>query len=153
DFKAIVGTPDLVAKREAGAREAGPPALGVATDEVRLYDESLAARRLLPGTPGSAFDYLGGLAALPQREAIDRVNRLRVALEDRGQEVLLRYLTGEQVPQRREDFLQGAQYFAAARKLTPESQLLQAREEFCLGRAALFVRDYIGGFRLLERAA
>ncbi len=79
-------------------------------------------------------------------------NRLRVALEDCGQQVILRYLVGDQVPQTRGDFESGATYYEAARALTPASLLLDARESFCRGRAMLFDKRFAAGADLLERA-
>lgn len=46
----------------------------------------------------------------------------------------------------------GAAYFSTARLLTPESLLLEAREDFCLGRVALFDKNYKESISLLERA-
>ncbi len=80
-------------------------------------------------------------------------NRLRVALEERGQQVLLRYLAGDQNPPTRDDFAQGVKWFQAARLLTPESLLLESREAFCQGRVKLFEKDYRQAAHLLERAA
>jgi len=76
----------------------------------------------------------------------------RVALEDRGQSVILRYLRGEEDPLRREDFRDAAESFAAARKLAPESVWLEARETFCRGRVALFDKQYDRAVELLDRA-
>ena len=67
--------------------------------------------------------------------------------------MLLRYLQGEQVPQERENFLSGAAFFEQARVLTPESLLLDARSSFCLGRVAIFDKDYSRAVDYLERAA
>ena len=130
-----------------GAAAETPPA-------VRAFREAVAAGRLLPGTSGSAFDLLAELRrVLPPEEQLAEENRLRVALEDAGQQVLLRYLSGEQAPQTRGDFLSGAAHFRAARALTPESLYLEAREAFCEGRALLFDKDFDGSAGLLERAA
>ncbi len=120
----------------------------------REMDQALAAGRLLPG-PGSD----NGFAALrilrkrltPEQYLIQE-NRLRVALEDAGQQVLLRYLQGEQTPQTREDFIRGAAYFEAAQLLTPESLLLEARLAFCMGRARLFEKNFRRAVDFLERA-
>jgi tetratricopeptide (TPR) repeat protein len=123
--------------------------------KLREYDAALAAGRILPDAPQSAFDALRALrGSLPPPAYLEQENRLRVALQDRGAETLLRYLKGEQVPQNRTDFLAGAAYFAAAQTLSPESVLLESEKSFCLGRAALFEpKDYNGAANLLERAA
>ena len=46
---------------------------------------------------------------------------LRTALQDRAQEVLLKYLRGEEVPQTRGDFQSAALWFEAALALDPEA--------------------------------
>jgi tetratricopeptide (TPR) repeat protein len=121
---------------------------------VQEFEEAVDAGRILPTMPNNAFVHLSSLRnQISPREYLAQENRLRVALEDHGQQVLLRYLTGDQVPQLPGDFLTGAAYFGAARQLTPESLLLEAREDFCLGRAALFAKDYSKGLDILERAA
>ncbi len=117
------------------------------------FEESVAAGRILPDAPRNAF------AALRQYqrrvkppEYLLQANVLKSALEDRGQQVILRYLAGDQVPQTKEDFAAGAAYFGAAKLLTPESILLESRETFCLGRMKLFDKDYQGAALMLERA-
>jgi len=82
----------------------------------------------------------------------DMKSRLRVALENGAQQVVLRYLTGDQVPQRQEDFAEGGQLTEAARRLTPESIYLDARQSFFEGRALLFDKQYPRATDLLERA-
>ena len=74
-------------------------------------------------------------------------------MEIQGQQVLLRYLKGEQEPQTREDFVAVAAYFEAAKLLTPESLLLDARSTFCSGRIAIFDKNYAKAADDLERAA
>jgi tetratricopeptide (TPR) repeat protein len=126
---------------------------GTARDLERLND-AIGAGRLLPGSPDSAFAALDGLKrTLPPEQYLAAENRVRIALEDRGQQVLLRYLSGDQLPQNRVDFTAGAEYFSAARKLTPESIFLEGREDFCQGRALLFQKNYAGAADLLERSA
>ena len=117
---------------------------------LRELDDALAAGRILP----DALDALRRLrSVLTPAAYLEHENRLRVALEDRGRETLLRYLKGEQVPQKRADFVAGASYFAAAQSLSPESVLLESEKVFCQGRAALFEpKDYTGAANLLERA-
>jgi tetratricopeptide (TPR) repeat protein len=128
--------------------------LGGADSAVRTFHEAIAAGRLLPEERGSAFGLLAGLKPrLDSKVYLQQENDLRVALEDRGQQVLLRYLSGDQVPQTRRDFEAGANYFMAARRLTPESIFLEGREDFCRGRASLFTKDYRGAANLLEQAA
>jgi tetratricopeptide (TPR) repeat protein len=122
---------------------------------LREFDEAIAAGRLLPEAPQNAFDALSRLrGTLAPLQYLEQENKLRATLEDRGRETLLRYLKGEQVPQKREDFLAGAAYFTAAQSLSPESVLLESEKSFCLGRAGLFEpKDYNGAASLLERSA
>jgi tetratricopeptide (TPR) repeat protein len=123
-------------------------------DVIESFRSAVAAGRLLPNSPGSAFAFLDELRQQLRPELyLMEENRLRVALEDAGQQVLLRYLTGDQTPQTRSDFARGAAHFEAARRLTPESQLLDARHSFCEGRTLLFDRDYQKAMPLLEQAA
>jgi tetratricopeptide (TPR) repeat protein len=136
------------------AMQAGPQALGGADADVRRFQEAIGAGHLLPDAADGAFQMLARLKPrLAPEQFLARENELRVALEDRGQQVLLRYLTGDQVPQTRADFASGASYFDAARRLTPESLFLEGREDFCQGRARLFEKDFRGAADLLEKAA
>ncbi|HSB14104.1 MAG TPA: tetratricopeptide repeat protein, partial [Bryobacteraceae bacterium] len=116
-------------------------------------EAAIAAGKVLPGEPRGAFDILGQLRKTQSpEEYLLAENKLRVDLEDRGQQVLLRYLTGDQVPQTRADFAAGTNWFGAALRLTPESLLLRSREVFCRGRTALFDKRYQEATELLERA-
>ena len=121
---------------------------------LETFSNAIRNRRLLPDRPGSAFDALQALQGrLSPEEYVDRQNMLRVALENEGQQVLLRYLEGDQTPQLKRDFLLGADYFAAALRLTPESLYLDARLSFCKGRALLFDKKFGEAAGLLERSA
>ncbi len=98
-------------------------------DILKSFDDAISAGRILPDAPENAFTALTALeGSCRRRDYLVQENRLRVALEDQGQQVLLQYLKGDQVPQTRDDFLKGAALFSTARLLTPESLLLEARE-------------------------
>jgi tetratricopeptide (TPR) repeat protein len=117
-------------------------------------EEAISAGRILPDDPQSAFSVLRSLRRqLSPEQFLIEQNKLRVALEDAGQQVLLRYLAGEEDPQDRSDFLRGAAYFKAAQFLTPESLFLESRASFLSGRAALFDKEYRRAIDLLEHAA
>ena len=119
----------------------------------KKFDEALAAGKILPDDADGAFAALIPLRReLPREAYLLEVNKLRVALENEGQRVLLRYLAGEQNPPTRVDFARGAAYFRAAEQLTPESLLLDARAAFFEGRAAVFDKAYPQAIRSLERA-
>lgn len=132
---------------------AAPPFQTEASRNRERFTEALRAGRILPDEPDGAFTWLKPLAGeLPPREYLDLENQLRIALENRGQQVLLRYLEGDQVPQQQTDFVQGARHFEAALRLTPESLYLQARILFCRGRAAIFDKRYREAAGLLEQS-
>jgi len=117
------------------------------------FEGALAAGVLLPREESSASRYLEQLGGtLPAAQLDDMRERLRVALEDRGQETILRYLEGDQIPQSKEDFLLGAAYFEAALRLAPDSSFDQARMLFCQGRSLIFDHSYAQARRLLERS-
>lgn len=81
---------------------------------------------------------------------------LRVALENQGQQAILRYLEGDQVEQRPETFRNAIPYFEAARRLGPGSPGIDGRELFCRGRELIFTKTpqgYADAVRFLEDAA
>jgi len=119
----------------------------------KQFEDAVDQGRILPAEDQGAFFFLGGLRTLlkPNEYALE-AERLRVALEDRGQQVLLTYLAGDQTPQRADDFRLGQQYFEAAQTLAPNSLLLQSRAIFCQGRAAIFDKNYQNASTLLERS-
>ena len=137
------------------AAQAAPGALASETQAaITRFDQALAGRRLVPDQPDGAFAALKELEKrLPREQFVLQENKLRVALEDQGQQVVLRYLTGDQVPQTRQDFAGCAAHYAAAKLLTPESLFLEGREAFCRGRAMLFDKQYADAAQLLEQAA
>jgi tetratricopeptide (TPR) repeat protein len=124
-----------------------------ASDAVDRLNSAILAGRLLPTDSDNAFDALR--RAQPQLSA-DRyrelVNQLRIALENRAQAVLLRYLAGDQNPQDHQEFSQGARYMEAARTLTRESLFLEGREDFFQGRALLFDKKFPDAANLLEQS-
>jgi tetratricopeptide (TPR) repeat protein len=120
---------------------------------LREFGQVLSDGRISPADDGGAFVYLAALRArLDSRQYRAEADQLRVALEDRGQGILLRYLAGEEVPQKRDDFLAGRGYFEAAELLAPDSLYLESRKTFCEGRVAIFDKNYPVAVNLLERA-
>jgi tetratricopeptide (TPR) repeat protein len=71
--------------------------------------------------------------------------------EDEGQQVILNYLQGSEVPQTKEDFDQGAAWFRLAAELKP-SDRVAARESFCKGRLLTFEGQYDRAVALLTEA-
>ena len=145
------------------SRNGGPLFIASAADDIPLSDEArrdveafqaaIRDKKLLPGEQGSAFDMLAKLRAeLKPELAQMQENSLRIALENMAQQVLLRYLAGDQTPQTKGDFDAGSRYMEAAMRLTPESLYLQGRDNFFAGRAMLFEKNFAGAADLLEKS-
>jgi tetratricopeptide (TPR) repeat protein len=129
-----------------------PPAAQMQAAEER-FSAALNAGRILPGDPNNAFTALADLQRVaPPEQYQESKNQLRVALENKSQEVLLRYLAGDETPQSRDEFQSGARYMDAARKLTEESLFLEGRQDFFQGRALLFDKRYPEAANLLEES-
>ena len=121
--------------------------------DVDAFQAAIRGRVLLPQQPNSAWDALAKLRTeLPPEQIFLQENALRVALEDSAQQVLLRYLAGDQNPQTKADFDAGSQYMQAALTLTPESLYLQARDNFFRGRSQLFDKQFTSAANLLENS-
>jgi tetratricopeptide (TPR) repeat protein len=120
---------------------------------LRQYQDAIDRGRILPADDPSAFTFLDTLyRRLQPRDYRLQAEKLRVALEDKGQQVLLKYLAGEAAPQSRDDFVRGQAYFEAALPLAPDSLYLQSRVAFCQGRAEIFGKNYPAATALLERS-
>jgi tetratricopeptide (TPR) repeat protein len=137
----------------SGAPQAQLPAAADARAADDRFNAAINAGRILPADPNNAFTALRDLQRLATPEQYqERQNQLRVALENKAQEVLLRYLTGDQMMQSRDDFQNGARYMDAARALTQESLFLEGRQDFFQGRALLFDKKFPEAANLLEQA-
>ena len=121
--------------------------------DVDAFQAAVRAGRLLPSQPNSAFDLLPRLRAeLPPEQMLLQENALRIALENAAQQVLLRYLAGDQSPQTKSDFDAGSQYMEAALRLTQESLYLEGRQDFFQGRGLLFDKQFNQAANLLEQS-
>jgi tetratricopeptide (TPR) repeat protein len=124
-----------------------------ASDDIDHFTSAIQAGRILPGEADSAFSALGKLKTeLDPELYTERENQLRIALENKAQQVLLRYLTGDQTPQSQQEFQQAARYMEAARTLTHESLYLEGRQDFFQGRALLYDKKFPQAADLLEQA-
>jgi tetratricopeptide (TPR) repeat protein len=124
-----------------------------AQQDVDAFQAAVAARRLLPDQQNSAWDLIAKLRTeLTPEQMFLQENALRVALEDQAQQVLLRYLAGDQSPQTKTEFDAGSRYMEAAMRLTPESLYLEGRDSFFKGRGLLFDKQYSQAANLLEQA-
>jgi tetratricopeptide (TPR) repeat protein len=122
-------------------------------DTVKQYDTAIGQGRILPAEDQSAFTFLDTLQQrLKPEDYRPQAEKLRVTLEDQGQQVLLKYLAGEAAPQTKADFVRGQTFFEAALPLAPDSLFLQSRAIFCQGRAAMFDKNYAAATALIERA-
>lgn len=135
---------------DASAQEA---LSGQAQQDVDAFQADVSAKRLLPDEPNSAFGLLDKLRAeLSPEQMFLQENALRVALENQAQQVLLRYLAGDQTPQAKTEFDDGSKYMEAAMRLTPESLYLEGRDSFFRGRGLLFDKQYDQAANLLEQS-
>ena len=124
-----------------------------ASEALDRFNSAINAGRILPSDPNNAFTALQDLKnVLAAEQYRERTNQLQVALENKAQEVLLRYLAGDETPQSRQEFDQGARYMDAARRLTEESLFLEGREDFFQGRALLFDKKFPDAAQSLEQA-
>jgi tetratricopeptide (TPR) repeat protein len=137
------------------ASAGAPPNLfdGQVSADIDRFASAIAAGRVLPPDPDNAFTALRALQPqLSPEQYQERKNQLQVALENKAQEVLLRYLAGDESPQARAAFEQGARDMDAARTLTQESLFLEGREDFFQGRALLFDKKFPEAAQLLEQS-
>ena len=147
-FDSRTGDPLLIAQA-AGTVQISQQALS----DMDAFRAAIAAQHILPDDPGSAWNYVDRLRTEISPELmLLQANQLRVAFEDRAQQVLLRYLAGGQTPQVKADFDNGAKYMEAAVRLTPESLYLQARDNFFEGRSLLFDKQYTQASDYLEQS-
>lgn len=123
------------------------------SDAADRFTSAIQAGRLLPTDSDNAFDALRRLQpSVSQERYRELTNQLRIALENRAQAVLLRYLAGDQNPQNQQQFTEGARYMEAARTLTRESLFLEGRENFFEGRALLFDKKFGDAASMLEQS-
>lgn len=76
-------------------------------------------------------------------------DRVRVAAQDAGQAVVLRYISGEQISQSRADFERGAGWFRLALQLDPGTPWIESKALFSEGRAMIFDKRYTAAADLL----
>jgi tetratricopeptide (TPR) repeat protein len=149
-------------RRLQDARNGGPlftasaqdlPLSSEAASSLDKYNQAISAGRILPNQTANAFDALKPLQAqLSPDRYRQATNQLRVALENRGQETLLRYLAGDENPQTRQDFAEAERYMEAARTLTQESLYLEGRQDFFQGRTLLFDKQFPNAVDYLEKS-
>ena len=149
----------LTSAMRVGARGTPAPeaaAVSPADDMELQFDLALQAGRLRIDESQSASAFLDQLRQDPNplvREHMRMLqSRLLVALEDRGEAVLLKYLKGDQEGGNEKEFLDAAQDFEAALRLAPGAQFDESRAKFCRGRALIYAKQYARAVELLEQA-
>ena len=133
--------------------------------EEQRFQEQVAAGRLLG--PGGAGELLQAIEArFSEASPVYQANRnrYRVALEDQGQQTVLRYLQGDQNLLDKSEFETCAGLFQAALALAPDADFDESRMLFCKGRALLYPdpdrpygstlqdREFAEAVKLLERS-
>jgi Flp pilus assembly protein TadD len=148
-FDSRNGEPFYMAQQGGGV----PPANPQVVADLTAFQTAIQNAQILPGQPNGAFELLPKLRAeLGGETYFQRENELRVALEDRAQLTVLKYLAGDQNPQTQGDFNTAGLYMAAAQRLTQESIYLEGRKDFFSGRSLLFDQKYPEAANLLESA-
>jgi tetratricopeptide (TPR) repeat protein len=108
--------------------------------------------------PLSALPKYQRIASDPSVSEADKARTaeiLHVALDEYGQQILIQYLHGEQIPQNKPAFELGARYFEEALRLPQGTAFDESRMLFCKGRALIFDGEeshYQQAVRLLERS-
>lgn len=130
-----------------------PPISAEAQRDVNAFRAAVAAQHLLPSDPAGPWPLVAKMRAeLSPEMMLLQENYLRIALENKAQQVLLRYLAGDQNPPLKGEFDSGSQYMEAAMTLTPESMYLLGRDSFFMGRALLFDKKFDQAADLLEKS-
>jgi len=134
-------------------RRPEPQVAGAASADGEAFLAAVRGGALLPENPASVFGPLDRLRRqLSPDDLLEFENRLRIALQDEGQKVLLGYLAGEQTPQSRAEFARGVRYFQESLRLDPDVPMLESKELFCRGRALIFDKRYPDAAGLLTRS-
>jgi tetratricopeptide (TPR) repeat protein len=128
-----------------------PQGAAKATQSADPFDAALARGVLLPEEPGSAFNLLNQPSQTTEA-LTDRQRRLRIALEDSGQQVMSKYLEGEEVPQTKAEFDRCARLFDTALQLDSTNTFDRSRSLFCQGRALVFAKQYDDAQRNLDQS-
>jgi tetratricopeptide (TPR) repeat protein len=144
-------------RRPRGVRAAAPRSVagGTTAPSTDEFERALALGHLRRDEPDSAFAVLDRRRSDPSAVAAQIAaegEQLRIALEDRGQQVILQYLRGEQSPPTREDFARAQKDFAAALELAPAAPFNESRMLFCRGRALIFEKQYDAALAALKAA-
>jgi len=140
----------LRSRHTRGESASAPPGTEEGGD---AFSNAIREGRLLPQDANSAFQILAALRNDPNQDPAgirEKEQRLEVALEDRGQSVMSRYLEGDEIPQTKADFERCQRLFEAAQQLRAQADFDHSRALFCQGRALIFDGQYDAAQRLLD---
>jgi len=121
----------------------GKPGLKIA-DWTPMPKEAFSRKALTPVSQSPV------LAPTAQATEADLERLIRI--QEQGQQIMLRYLEGDEIPQTRADFERGHQLYDEALTLAPGSLYLESRREFFLGRRLVFDKQYDDAITHLETA-
>jgi len=129
-FKALLRFPQVLL---ASLRPIIPP---MPDPDLRQdFEQALKDGKLLTPVGQSAWDLYQQFArSAPDRDREDARDSLAIALENKGQKVLLDYLKGDARPLSADQYADGANLFERASELSPEFPKLKAKARFCRGR-------------------
>ncbi|MGI8782089.1 MAG: tetratricopeptide repeat protein, partial [Acidobacteriota bacterium] len=125
----------------------------VATDLYRRFERALWEGRLLAPAGDSAWDLYQQLARAVPAALNERLRtRLVVALGDRAQLTILKYLRGGDVRWNAAEFEEGAALLARVQQLLPSNRSFDSQQRFFVGRALIERGQYAQAAPELQRA-
>ena len=121
---------------------------------LNAFEAALSRGALLPEDENSAANLIDSLRrnATAGPDVIQSLERrLKIAMEDRGDEVMSRYLEGEEVAQSKSEFTRCARLFGEAARIS-QNPFDQSRSQFCEARALIFDGQYDTAEKLLNQS-
>ena len=131
-----------------------PPALPPEQqDTYRKFSQALWDEKLINPAGASALDYYHAMSASLPSELLETLkNRLVVAMGDRAQRIILKYLKGSDIRWTTEIFEEGAALAHQAQSLQRPTDTLKSQEQFFAGRALIEKGQNSEAIRVLEQA-
>jgi tetratricopeptide (TPR) repeat protein len=131
-----------------------PPTLPPEQQETyRKFSQSLWDEKLVKPAGASALDYYHALSASNPAGLLETLrNRLVVAMGDRAQRILLKYLKGSDIRWTAEIFEEGAALAHHAQILQRPTDALKSQEQFFAGRALIEKGQNSEAVRVLEQS-
>ena len=131
-----------------------PPTLPPEQQETyRKFSQALWDEKLVKPAGASALDHYHAMSAGIPGELLETLrNRLAVAMGDRAQRIILKYLKGSDIRWTAEIFEEGAALALHAQGLHRPTDALKSQEEFFAGRALIERGQHSEAVRVLERS-